>query len=508
MYINMFVSPEVGADYCSGTLFGKRMIVTNARELSSRECEVFFSKFNFMDLAREICGLAKHLLAEKNCVLCGRYFTDRTLCIALTLAVKYASRQSPGKQIDVEDLKMVIEIAWGEDEKKLLSLKYSSEILNGAMYAQQVDRLLYLIARYWCMFSCLWPRDVYDVDPLKVIENEYGVSYKIILFFALASSKDGHLFAYDNAQDFSGAFGCEIDRDAHKRFLKHFSCGMDDWVKESIPPQYVRTPILRTDMIPDGMTKPVYFVPSSNNLLARVTVGMYHEIADKYNHGAGDNKFRVLFGNVFENYVGSLLNFYVKNRNISRAIKYGSKKNPKETVDFLVRKERTLILIEVKQASIYAEAQYTGNLDLIKANLRKTVLKAVEQLRITENLLKNGEKSLSVYHDCDQIKKLIVLNSPLYNANNICKMLLDEMGKSAADVSIINISEFETLLDLQSETQDLWEMLEMKESEEYKEFDFNEFFHYAYPDRSDKAEFLKIYFRQIYDGSVFKVPAE
>ena len=165
-------------------------------------------------------------------------------------------------------------------------------------------------------------------------------------------------------------------------------------------------------------------------------------------------------------------------------------------------------MIEVKQASIYAEAQYTGNLDLIKANLRKTVGKAVEQLRITENLLKNGEKSLCVYHDCNQIKKLIVLNSPLYNANNICKMLLDEMGKSAADVSIINISEFETLLDLQSETQDLWEMLEMKESGEYKDFDFNEFFHYAYPDRSDKAEFLKIYFRQIYDGSVFKVLAE
>ena len=28
--------------------------------------------------------------------------------------------------------------------------------------------------------------------------------------------------------------------------------------------------------------------------------------------------------------------------------KYGSKKNPKETVDFLVKKDRTLILIEVK----------------------------------------------------------------------------------------------------------------------------------------------------------------
>ena len=87
-------------------------------------------------------------------------------------------------------------------------------------------------------------------------------------------------------------------------------------------------------------------------------------------------------------------------------------------------------------------------------------------------------------------------------------MLLHDMGKNAADVSIINISEFELLLDLQSETQDLWEMLEKKVLGEYKNFDFNDFLHYAYPDRSDNAEFLKIYFNQIYDGSVFKTPEE
>ena len=504
----MFISPKFGDDYSPGTLFGKQIIVTNAKKFSSRECEDFFSKFNFLDLARAICGLAKHLLTEKNSVFCGRYFTDRTLCIALTLAVKYASKQPSRKPISTEDLKSVIEIAWGEDDKKLLSLKYSSEILSQIMHVQQVEQLLYLLARYWCIFSCLWPRDTCDIDPLRIIKKKYGVSYKIILFFALAACKDGHLFAYDNAQDFSSSFGEEIDCDAHKRFLEHFSCGMEEWVKESIPPQYIRTPILRTDLVPDGMTKTVYFIPSSNNLLARVTVGMYHEIADMYNHGDGDNKFRVLFGNIFENYIYTLLGFYVKNRSVARAIKYGSKKNPKETVDFLLKKDRTLILIEVKQASIYAEAQYTGNLDLLKVNLHRTVGKAVEQLRITENLLKNGEKSLCAYHDCNQIKKLIVLNSPLYNANNICKILLDDMGKSAADVSIINISEFETLLDLQSETQDLWEMLEKKESGEYKDFDFNEFFHYAYPDRSNNTVFLKNYFNQIYDGSAFKNPAK
>lgn len=502
----MFVSPEFNADYSPGTIFGKQIIITNARKLSPHECEAFFSKFNFLDLARDICSLAKYLLTEKNGVFCGRYFTDRTLCVALTLAVKYAPKQPSRKSIDAQDLKSVIEIAWGEDEKKLLSLKYSSEILSQIMYVQQFERLLYLLARYWCIFSYLWPRDTCGIDPLKIIKDKYGVSYKIILFFALAACKEGHLFAYDNVQDFSSSFGEEIDIDAHARFLERFSCSMEDWIKECVPPQYVRFPILRTDMIPNGLTKTVYFVPSFNNLLARVTIGMYHEMADMYNLGAERNQFKVLFGNVFENYVYALLNFYVRNRSISRAIKYGPKKEPKETVDFLVKKNRTLILIEVKQASIYAKAQYTGNLDIIKANLRMTVGKAVEQLRITENLLKNGEKSLCAYHDCDKIKKLVVLNNPLYNANNICKMLFDDMGKNAADVSIINISEFETLLDLQSDTQDLWEMLEKKDSEEYKDFDFNEFFHYAYPDRNDNTEFLKIYFEQIYDGSVFKVP--
>lgn len=502
----MIVSYRSGADFSPGTLFGKQIIVTNAKKLSSRECENFFSKFNFLDLAREICGMARMLLSEKNSVICGHYFTDETLCIALTLAVKYASKRSSGKQIDSEDLRSVIEIAWGEEDKKLLSLKYSSEILSRIMYAQQVERLLYVLARYWCIFSYLWPRDTNDIDPLKVIKNKYGVSYKIILFFALAACKDGYLFAYDDVQIFSTSFGEEIDGNAHMRFLEHFSCGMDDWVKECIPPQYVKTPILRTDMIPDGMTKAVYFVPSFNNLIARVTIGMYHEMADMYNRGAERNGFKVLFGNVFEDYVYALLDFYVKNRDVSRAIKYGSKKNPKETVDFLVKKDRTLILIEVKQASLYAKAQYTGYLNFLKEDLQRTVGKAIEQLRKTENLLNNGDKSLWKYHDCNRIKKLIVLNSPLYNANNICKMLLNDMGKDAADVSIINISEFEMLLDLQSETQDLWEMLEKKEYGEYKNFDFNDFYHYAYPDRSDNAAFLKIYFNQIYEGSIFKTP--
>ena len=221
--------------------------------------------------------------------------------------------------------------------------------------------------------SYLWPRDTNDIDPLKVIINKYGVSYKIILFFALAACKDGYLFAYDDVQIFSTSFGEEIDGNAHMRFLEHFSCGMDDWVKECIPPQYVKTPILRTDMIPDGMTKAVYFVPSFNNLIARVTIGMYHEMADMYNRGAERNGFKVLFGNVFEDYVYALLDFYVKNRDVSRAIKYGSKKNPKETVDFLVKKDRTLILIEVKQASLYAKAQYTGYLNFLKEDLQRTV---------------------------------------------------------------------------------------------------------------------------------------
>ena len=93
----MFVSPKFYADYSPGSLFGKQIIVTNAKKLSSHECANFFSKFNFFDLAREICGMARLLLTEKNSAICGRYFSDRILCIALTLAVKYASKQSLGK---------------------------------------------------------------------------------------------------------------------------------------------------------------------------------------------------------------------------------------------------------------------------------------------------------------------------------------------------------------------------------------------------------------------------
>lgn len=502
----MFTVPDFDQDYSPGVFCGKRIIVTKTRILPPHECEDFFSKFNFLELARQICGLAQCLVIDKDAVLLGRFYTDRTLCIAISLAIKYASRRATGKQISIEDLKTIIEIAWGEDEKRLLKLKHPSEILNQTMNNQKTDEILYLLARYWCLFSCLWPSDSCGIAPMKIIEQNYGAPYRVILLFTLAACKDGYLFVYENASEFSKYFGEGIDKDAHIRFLEHFSCSMDDWIKEDAPPQYVRTPILRSGLVPDGMTKEVYFVPSCNYLIARVTAGMYHEMSDLYNCGPGKNEFKVMFGRVFEKYVFTLLNFYVKNRSISGAIKYGTKKNPKETVDFLLKRNQTLIMIEVKQASVYAKAQYTGDEVLLRSDLKKTVGKAVEQLCITDNLIKNGEKALHEYHDCNQVKKMIILNTPLYNANNICKAIIDDISKDIRDVFIINISEFESLLDLQSEKQDLWEMLEIKETKEYRDFDFTEFFYYAYPDRKDKAVFLKKYFNQIYEGTVLNSP--
>lgn len=74
-------------------------------------------------------------------------------------------------------------------------------------------------------------------------------------------------------------------------------------------------------------------------------------------------------------------------------------------------------------------------------------------------------------------------------------MLKSEYGK-LDDVSIINISELESFLDLQNQNQDFIEILKNK-AVNYPTYDFNELWAHAYKDRIDNKTFLKKYYKQV-----------
>lgn len=479
--------------YNSGSFCGKKILVTDTIKASESECEKFFAQFNFLELAREICRLSSKLfLSEKMEQFKDVPYTDKTLCEAIVLAAKYAKNEELLTPTD-EGLRTILRIALGEEEKNLLKHSDALEMMTLASYEQFRDSPMHMVSRAWCLFTDAWPSKN-TIQPLKEIESIVGISYRSILFFAMASLKNGYLFPYDNSSELSSFFGEKLQEDSHLKFLNYFSSKKADWVNRSVPPAYISKPILNSEEIPVGQNKVVYFVPAVNYLYARVTTGIYHDLSNFYNKGAKRNLFREEFGHAFEKYVGMLFDFYLTSFDVSRENFYGKQQN--RTVDFFLKKDNELILVEVKQSGIFSNAKFLGDHHSALNDLKNSVGKAIKQIRVTKNLIANGLQELSAFKNCTIVHSLIVLYDRLYNANSICKDLLKTEYGNLDDISVINISELESFLGLQNQNQDFIEILKNK-AVNYPTYDFNEMWACAYKNRVDSKTFLKKYYEQV-----------
>ena len=479
--------------YNPGSFCGKNILVTDTIKLSESECQSFFSQFNFLELVRKICSLSSNLfLSEKVEQFKDVPYTDRTLCEAVILAAKYARNEKLTTPTD-DGLRLVLRIASGEEEKNLLKHSDALEMMTLVSYEQFRGSPMHMVSRAWCLFTDAWPSRN-TIQPLTEIESIVGISYRSILFFAMAALKNGYLFPYENPSELSSFFGENLQEDSHLKFLDYFSSKKAEWINRTVPPAYISKPILNSEEIPVGKNRVVYFVPAVNYLYARVTTGIYHDLSNHYNNGAKRNLFREEFGYAFENYVGMLLDYYLTSFEISREIVYGKGQN--KTVDFFLKKDNELVLVEVKQSGIFSNAKFLGDHRCASNNLKNSVGKAIEQIRVTKNLMANGLLELSAYKNCNVVHSLVVLYDHLYNANSICKDLLKSEYGKLDDVSIINISELESFLDLQNQNQDFIEILKNK-AVNYPTYDFNELWAHAYKDRIDNKTFLKKYYKQV-----------
>ena len=202
---------------------------------------------------------------------------------------------------------------------------------------------------------------------------------------------------------------------------------------------------------------------------------MYFHLIDRFRKGNKRNKFKELFGYVFQEYVGELLHFYFHNWDVIPEIKYKKGKGKfQDSADWFVTKDDKLIIIEVKQSSIFLKSKQNPSMDVITSDLRKTVIKAVKQLSVTERDIKEKKyPELKIFENIDSFLKLIVINDPLFNANFLVKTILK---KEVEDITfqIININDFETILSSQSHAESLFDVLYFKSLED-NEMDFNEY---------------------------------
>lgn len=155
-----------------------------------------------------------------------------------------------------------------------------------------------------------------------------------------------------------------------------------------------------------------------------------------------------------------------------------------------------MILVEVKQSGIFSNAKFLGDHHCASNNLKNSVGKAIKQIRVTKSLIANGLQELSAFKNCTIVHSLVVLYDRLYNANSICKDLLRPEFGNLDDISVINISELESFLDLQNQNQDFIEILKNR-AINYPTYDFNELWAHFYKNRVDNKMFLKKYYEQV-----------
>ena len=238
---------------------------------------------------------------------------------------------------------------------------------------------------------------------------------------------------------------------------------------------------------------------SKQLLCDKLTTGLYFYLVDRFKRSGKSNLFKEIYGYVFQEYVGDLLHFYLHSWKIIPEIRYTKGKGrSQDSIDWFIKSNNKLIMIEVKQSSIFLTSKQNPSLGTITADLKKTVIKAVNQLNMTEtDIMSRKYPELQIFNDVDDIVKLVVINDPLYNANYLVKHILKGEFKDLA-FQIIDINDIEVLLSSQSGFESLFDVLKYKILEN-NEMDFNEYIYEIYPNARSDIDFLKPYWNEFFE---------
>jgi len=486
-----------------GTFLGKQLYLYDSNiECTESDFRKFVSQFNRLETLRVIGSISVQLFNSHNNIskLGDVPVRQDILCDFAFKVIKYCDDTSKTEMSKVQ-LELAIRMC-----HKLFDATFEQaqskdgiEILTRIAYRQFIfqQKNFNIFARNYYLYTDLWGRvaSARSIDIAYEIENEIGVPYDYALLFAyaLAGNKHGHFWIYTE-KEISGInekTGLSLTVNSHKKFVRWCSGTYDEIIyqKTQLPP-FVRYPIVETKSKPLTHKGEVYVIVSQQFLHDKLTSGLYYYLIDRFNKGDKKNKFKEVFGHVFQEYVGELLRYYFSSWKVVSEIRYKkASKQFQDSVDWFVVKNDKLIMIEVKQSSIFLKSKQDPTTDEIISDLRKTIIHAVTQLNITKADIK--EKKYPELHNFNNINDfvmLIVVNDPLFNANFIVKNLVnDEINDLTFQV--ININDFETLLSSQKTSESLFDILYYK-AIEHNEMDFNEYICSIFPDARSDIDFL------------------
>lgn len=340
------------------------------------------------------------------------------------------------------------------------------------------EKLINSVGRTVYMYSVLWDQ-VSTIRSNWIFEKVLGVSMENILthLFVLIGSSDGYFFRKGGStwEVINKAKGFNTSESSERKFLDWCSAtaGTIQNYDGKLDNPLKQYPIIETGVVPPGASDPVFLIVSKRCLYFKFTYNLYFDFCTAFDKGGRNNLFKVQFGKVFEAYVGVLLRNSFRSWTVTPEIKYRDGKNTKKTVDWFVRKAEKLIIVEVKQSSVFLETKQTGSFDRFKVDVGKTVVKGIEQLNLTESILQKGTTpELASFNGVTRIKKVCVVADPLYFSN---LLLLESLGEPLS-THVVNISDFEDLLALQEKKEGLFYLLDQKENDPaLAPMDFKEF---------------------------------
>lgn len=488
-----------------GKIFEKEIYAYDPQvECDENDIMIFLSHFNRLYTLRKISDLSAKLFQSKDIILLFYkvpIMGDVLLDLALK-TIKYSNDLIDKKITENEfvlALRMCIKVSGKDIIRKTNS---SDEILIYLAYKQfifQEDQFI-KSSRNIYIYRDLWykVKQSKNIDVLKDIQDIIGIPYEAAMIFsyALLGSKDSYFWVYDEKtiDEFNKKYKLNLDYYSQKRFLDWCSADYDQILnfQNDLNP-LIEFPIIETKSRPRVEFDNVYLVISYHSLFNKITSGIYYCLADKYNRGGKNNKFKEAYGFVFQEYIGVLLKYHFHSWTVHPEIRYD---HGNDTVDWLITKDNKAILVEVKQSSITLESKETGQLSTIENDLKKTLIKAARQLKRTEDDIKSEKyKELIRFKGMKDFEKIIITGDPFYFANSLGKNIIEkELNDSSFNYSIININDFERILANQQKTESLFELLSYKNLiYDYKNMDFKEYILKMYPNTLEYEKMLFLY---------------
>jgi hypothetical protein len=503
-----------------GTLAGKNIIVYgNGTHSSVDEVKTWLRRQPLWALLRAFGALSHHLESrDENIPLIGNAPVSVHMVAQAAWLAAQASNdfRIPKRPVDGPYLEKLFDllhrlpdlISLTEGEDRALEYMVRSgdhQFTYQAELRHQVPRVLLILTELWTESS-----QASALDPLHDVVALTGISLEELVLIGLSllgGTKGGLLEPYRGLSDVRD--GPLRDVFVHPK-LEAFVrwCSADyttlrtakvrapDAAHERFAFNPLRMfPLVRPDVTPPGLSRDGLVLPVWRTLYEKMTFGVFHMLADHHNRGRGDNPFRNAFGFVFQNYVGRLLAEGLGTGTALPEWRYVGAAGECDTPDWLILDGDRLTIIEVKATGLGLKTRMFGNLDDLRADLKK-LARALRQFRRFIDDIAARRSGLESVVAAREFECVIVTFDRMFFANSVIR---DELQRVAAaegvdplpHVHLVPVEDFEYFVGAGSAASVFDALRDKRTNAETDQMDFHDWLGRRFGRRAPSNPFLK-----------------